>query len=72
GKGVPQDDKQAVTWYHKAAEQGHALAQVGLGNMYAEGQGVPQDYKQAAVWYRKAAEQSNVEAQNNLAVLYAE
>ncbi|WP_244060851.1 tetratricopeptide repeat protein, partial [Aeromonas caviae] len=52
GKGVPQDDKQAVTWYHKAAEQGNAEAQFNLGVMYAKGQGVPQDYKQAAVWYR--------------------
>src|SRR5271166_6632222 len=39
------------------AEQGNALAQLGLGVMYANGHGVPQDYAQAVVWYRKAAEQ---------------
>ncbi len=27
GQGVPQDDAEAVKWYHKAAEQGHATAQ---------------------------------------------
>ena len=27
GKGVPQDYQQAVTWFTKAAEQGHASAQ---------------------------------------------
>ncbi len=27
GQGVPQDDAEAVRWYRKAAEQGHA----GLG-----------------------------------------
>ena len=26
GEGVPQDDRQAVFWYRKAAEQGHAIA----------------------------------------------
>jgi len=27
GKGVAQDDKQAVKWYRKAANQGRAKAQ---------------------------------------------
>jgi len=27
GKGVPQDDAEAVKWYRKAADQGHADAQ---------------------------------------------
>ncbi len=27
GRGVPQDDKQAVAWLRKAAAQGHAGAQ---------------------------------------------
>ena len=33
GKGVPQDDKEAVKWYRKAADQGHPQAQSNLGNM---------------------------------------
>ncbi len=49
-EGVPQDDKQAVHWYTKSAEQGFAAAQYNLGMMYAEGKGVPQDDKQAVHW----------------------
>jgi TPR repeat protein len=31
GKGVLKDDKQAVYWYQKAANQGQAKAQSNLG-----------------------------------------
>jgi TPR repeat protein len=31
GKGVLKDDKQAVYWYQKAADQGYAEAQSILG-----------------------------------------
>ena len=57
GRGVRQDDAQAVQWYRKAAEQGYAQAQFNLGNMYVDGRGARQDYAQAVHWYRKAAEQ---------------
>ena len=49
GKGVAQDDKQAVAWYRKAAEQGNVDAQQILVSMYSLGKGVPQDYKQAGI-----------------------
>ena len=68
---MPQDDQQAVAWYRKAAEQGHASAQFNLGNMYANGRGVPQDRQQALAWYRKAAEQGDASAQYNLGLMYA-
>jgi TPR repeat protein len=55
----------------RLAEQGNALAQLGLGLMYAKGQGVPQDYAQAFVWYRKAADQGDGRAQLGLGVMYA-
>ncbi len=71
GKGVLQDDKQAVNWYRKAAEQGDARAQFLLGLMYADGIGVLQDDKQAVNWVRKAAEQGFAAAQFNLGVMYA-
>ncbi len=32
GRGVPQDDVEAVVWYRQAAEQGHASAQHSLGD----------------------------------------
>ena len=37
GKGVPENDKTAVNWYNKAAEQRLVDAQFNLGNMYAFG-----------------------------------
>ena len=43
GLGVPEDDAEAVAWFHLAAEQGHAGAQRDLGFMYATGRSVPQD-----------------------------
>ncbi len=55
GQGVPQDYAEAVKWFTKAAEQGHAKAQNNLGLMHEEGRGVPQDYVQAHMWYNLAA-----------------
>ena len=37
GLGVPKDNLEAVTWFRKAADQGHAEARVQLGVMYANG-----------------------------------
>ena len=70
GDGVPQDYKEAVKWFTKAAEQGDADAQKNLGVMYDTGEGVPQDYKEAVKWYTKAAEQGDADAQNNLGVMF--
>jgi TPR repeat protein len=54
--GASQDLVQAAQWYHKAADQNHALAQFNLSVMFAAGQGVPQDDATALGWARKAAE----------------
>ena len=70
GEGVPQDDAEAVRWFHLAAEQGIDRAQFGLGLMYATGRGVPQDDAEAVRWYRLAAEQGNASAQYNLGLMY--
>jgi TPR repeat protein len=70
GKGVQQDDIEAVKWYRKAAEQGEVLAQFSLGQMYKNGKGVRQDDTEAAKWYRKAAEQGFALAQFGLAEMY--
>ena len=47
----------------KAAVQGSAAAQVGLGAMYAAGRGVAEDVEQATAWYRQAALQGEAEAE---------
>ena len=44
GLGVLRDDKEAIEWYHKSAEQGFAAAQLNLGVMYATDRGVPKDF----------------------------
>ena len=69
-RGAVQNYAVAVSWYRRAAEQGHAPGQVSLGTMYATGRGVAQDYAEAARWERRAAEQGNARAQNNLGVSY--
>ena len=70
GVGVPQDYKEAVKWYTKAAEQGDVDAQNNLGAMFDNGEGVVQDYKEAFKWFTKAAEQGDVDAQYNLGDMY--
>ncbi len=59
GRGVPEDDAEAVKWYRKAAEQGDAEAQFNLGFMYGQGHGVAQDYVQAHMWSNLAAAQGD-------------
>ncbi|HSR55039.1 MAG TPA: tetratricopeptide repeat protein, partial [Alphaproteobacteria bacterium] len=70
GRGVPQDNSEAVKWYRKASEQGYARAQYNLGYMYMKGYGVPQDYAEAVRWYRKAANQGYARALHSLAFMY--
>ena len=70
GKGVEQDEAQAVRWYRKAAQQGYPWAQCNLGLCYEYGRGVEQDTTMAVQWYRKAAEQGNKNAQLALADCY--
>ena len=55
----------------KAAEQGYAKAQFGLGICYDFGKGVEKNPTEAVKWYRKAAEQGYAQAQCNLGGCYA-
>ena len=52
GKGVAKNEAEAVKWYRKAAEQGHASGQCKLGFMYANGKGIAKDEAEAIRWYR--------------------
>ena len=65
GRGVPEDDAEAVRWWRLAAEQGYAAAQNNLGDMYENGQGVPEDHVPAYMWYNLAAAQGSEIAQSN-------
>lgn len=63
GDGVKRSPAEAVKWYRKAAEQGHAGGQIALGVHYYNGDGVEQDNAEAMKWFRKAADQGNAEGQ---------
>jgi hypothetical protein len=56
---VRQDEREAVRWYRKAADQGVAAAQSFLGFCYVTGTGVEKDRRKAVRWYRKAANQGH-------------
>ena len=71
GKGVEKNLEQAVRWYRKAAEQGFALAQAQLGNMYVSGAGVKQDYAaMAPSGTSKPPSKTTPMAQYMLGILY--
>ncbi len=70
-KGVAVDKAEAVKWWRRAAEQGHAMSQFFFGAMYGKGEGVTQDWALAVKWYRKAADQGLADAQFGLGVEYS-
>jgi uncharacterized protein len=61
---------ESVKWARKAADQGNADAEGGLGELYGAGRGVLQDHAEAAKWLRKAADQGNANAQYDLGIAY--
>ena len=64
--GVRRDNKQALLWLKKSAEQSNIIAMVELGIVFDK----MQDFSQALIWYRKAAEQGNARAAYNLGLAY--
>ncbi|NLC24549.1 MAG: SEL1-like repeat protein [Oxalobacter sp.] len=58
GKGVADDDEQAVSWVDKAAELGYAPAQVALGAWY-DGAHPRRDPELARLWYERAKAKRN-------------
>ena len=63
-------DEDAVAWYQKAADQGDAAGEYGLGVMYAKGEGTKQDLAKAAMYITRAAEQNYPNALTTLAESY--
>ena len=59
GRGVSQSDAEAVYWYRRSAEQGHALGQNNLAVMYRDGRGLSEDGEEAVRWFRRSAEQGH-------------
>lgn len=63
-------NEEAVAYYRKAAAQGNADGEFGLGSMYAAGEGVPRDYPEARKLITRAAEKGHAGATNLLAQAY--
>ena len=59
GRGVKQDDVEAVKWYRQAAEQGYVKAQFILGGLYLLGKGVQVNKSLAKEWFGKACDNGN-------------
>jgi uncharacterized protein len=72
GEGSAADNKEAINWYRKSAEQKYAPAYNSLGFMYQKGLGLAQDSKQATAYFRMSAEQGNSSGQANLALNLAD
>ncbi len=67
-EGFSEDQVEAISWYTKAAEQGHGLSQVTLGVKYASGgNGFSKDLVKSANWFLIAAQQNYDTAQYAIA-----
>ena len=63
GKGVSQNNKEAIRLYRLSAEQGHAVAQSNLATMYYRGEGIRKDFVMAHMWKSIAASNADGERQ---------
>lgn len=65
-----KDDREAIRWFRKAAEQNYGPAQESLAWFYERGSGVERSEAEAMKWRRKAAEQNSTGAQWSLGFCY--
>lgn len=65
-----ESDEEAVVYYRKAADQGNADGQFGLGKMLSTGEGVKKNLVEARRWIGLAAEQGHKQAINAMAEAY--
>lgn len=66
-----KDYPTAVRLLEPLAHQGHAVAQLQLGQLYYHGHGVRESDAVALQWFERAARQGLAEAQFNLGNMYA-
>ena len=60
GSHLPQDNKEALVWYNRAAEQGDSSAQEFLAWSYQNGVHVEHNDAKAVKWWLRAANQGNL------------
>ncbi|MCH5284311.1 MAG: sel1 repeat family protein [Akkermansiaceae bacterium] len=63
------DDAQAVQYFARAAELGHAAAQYNLGVMCIQGRGMERHVKRGEEWLLKSARQGDAYAMEEMALL---
>lgn len=68
--GFENNKEEAVKWYMKAAEQGHAGALCCIGDCYRDGIFFKENREEAMKWYLKAAEKGDAGAQYVLGDTY--
>jgi len=62
GAGGPRDDNAALSWFRRAANQGHMGAMFALGALYGGGHEVMWDRRIAQNWFQAAAERGHPQA----------
>ena len=70
GRGVKQNDSEALRLFKLSAEQGNAEAMLKIGSIYKFGMGVAKDEKEAVRWFQLAAERGFLEAQGQLGWMF--
>jgi uncharacterized protein len=63
--GTPQDYKQALYWYTKAAENKSSFSQNIVALMHSRGEGTPQNFVIAYAWFSVAAAAEQEDAKEN-------
>jgi len=64
------DYETAAREWRALAQEGDAISQTKLGQMYDMGKGVKQDSAEAAKWFRRAADKGYAPAQNRLGEMH--
>ena len=72
GRGVIEDQLQALSLYRRAAELGHAKSMNLLGRYLEEGQVCPADPPAARDWYRRSADGGDFRGQFSYAAVLAD
>ena len=70
GVDFAKDEKKAVEWFQKSANQNNDKGQYRLGYCYEKGLGVSQDKAKAASLYEKSTSQGNKDAMAALSKMY--
>lgn len=65
------ENKKAVKWFKKAAQNGCIPAQYNLGLMYLTGRGVKQSEHEASQWFEMAALAGDADSQCEMGLLFA-